>query len=72
VILAEAVLAQGLPAGTLEVEAGGIHEHQVETREPGVLSWIGGKAMSALFDSKDQKFDPAGLVRPIKKFAGYE
>ena len=32
-ILAVAMLAKGLPAGALEVEAGGVHEHQVEPRE---------------------------------------
>ena len=32
-ILAVAVLAQRLAAGALEVEAGGVHEHQVEPRE---------------------------------------
>jgi hypothetical protein len=30
-ILAVAVLAQRLAAGALEVKAGGVHEHQVET-----------------------------------------
>ena len=33
VILAVAVLTQRLPAGALEVQAGGVHEHQVEPRE---------------------------------------
>jgi hypothetical protein len=33
VILAVAVLAQRLAAGALEVEARGVHEHQVEPRE---------------------------------------
>ena len=33
VVLAVAVLAQRLPASTLEVEAGRIHEHQIEPRE---------------------------------------
>ena len=32
-ILAVAVLAQRLAAGALEVEAGGVHEHQVEPRQ---------------------------------------
>jgi len=32
-VLAVAVLAQRLPASTLEVEAGRIHEHQIEPRE---------------------------------------
>src|SRR5271166_514944 len=32
-ILAVAVLAQRLAAGTLKVQAGGVHEHQVEPRE---------------------------------------
>jgi hypothetical protein len=33
VILAVAVLTQRLPAGALKVQAGGVHEHQVEPRE---------------------------------------
>src|SRR6516225_5039197 len=33
VILAIAVSAQGLAAGALEVQAGGVHEHQVEARQ---------------------------------------
>jgi hypothetical protein len=32
-VLAVAVLAQRLPAGTLKVQTGGVHEHQVEPRE---------------------------------------
>ena len=32
-ILAVAVLAQRLAAGALEVQAGGVHEHQVKPRE---------------------------------------
>ena len=32
-VLAVAVPAQRLPAGALEVQAGGVHEHQVEARE---------------------------------------
>jgi hypothetical protein len=32
-VLAVAVLAQGLATGALEVQAGRIHEHQVEPRQ---------------------------------------
>jgi hypothetical protein len=32
-VLGVAVAAQRLPAGAFEVEAGGVHEHQIEARE---------------------------------------
>jgi hypothetical protein len=32
-ILAVAMLAEGLPASAFEIEAGGVHEHQVEAGE---------------------------------------